>query len=170
VILPACTWIKRFTRRLVERDPVRYRDLREDLVAANFGVTLDRYLQKTFLVSGLFGAFWAALTFVVLRFSAFPQASISIYNVFAIHPPEFVLVDPMVGILQAIVSVVIFILAAYVVSFFFLKYPSLVMKNRETRINLLLHHAVAYMYAHAPGRSGDDGHLPGDQQKFSDLW
>ncbi len=151
MILPACTWIKRFTRRLIERDPVRYRGLREDLVAANLGVTLDRYLQKTFLVSGLFGAFWAALTFVVLRFAAFPQASISIYNIFAIHPPEFVLVDPMVGILQIIVSVVIFILAAYVASFFFLKYPSLVMKNRETRINLLLHHAVAYMYAMRQG-------------------
>ncbi|NLZ29321.1 MAG: secretion system protein [Methanomicrobiales archaeon] len=151
MILPACPRIQRFIRWRIGRDPVRYRDLREDLVAANLGVTLNHYLLRMFLVSGLFGAFWAVLTFAVLRFAVLPQVSISAYNIFDVHLPAFVLVDPMVGVLQAIVSVVIFIITAYIASALFLKYPSLIMKNRETRINLLLHHAVAYMYAMRQG-------------------
>lgn len=151
MILPACTRIRRLVRRLVERDPIRYRSLHEDLVAANLGVTLDRYLLKTFLVSGLFGAFWALLAFLTLRFAVLPQVSIRVYNVFAIRLPAFMLVDPAVGVLQVVASAVIFIVTAYVGSVFFLQYPSLVKKNRETRINLLLHHAVAYMYAMRQG-------------------
>ena len=151
MILPACTRIRRLVRRLVERDPIRYRSLREDLVAANLGVTLDRYLLKTFLVSGLFGAFWALLAFLTLRFAVLPQVSIRVYNVFAIRLPAFMLVDPAVGVLQVVASAVVFIITAYAGSVFFLQYPSLVKKNRETRINLLLHHAVAYMYAMRQG-------------------
>jgi flagellar protein FlaJ len=151
VILPACTRIRRLIRRLVERDPIRYRSLREDLVAANMGVTLERYLLRTFLVSGLFGLFWAVLALLTLRFAVLPQVSIRIYNVFAIRLPAFMLVDPMVGVLQVVASAVVFIITAYAGSVFFLRYPSLVKKNRETRINLLLHHAVAYMYAMRQG-------------------
>ena len=151
MILPACTRIRRLIRRLVERDPIRYRSLREDLVAANMGVTLERYLLRTFLVSGLFGLFWAVLALLTLRFAVLPQVSIRIYNVFAIRLPAFMLVDPMVGVLQVVASAVVFIITAYAGSVFFLRYPSLVKKNRETRINLLLHHAVAYMYAMRQG-------------------
>ena len=151
MILPPCIRIRRLIRRLVERDPIRYRSLREDLVAANLGVTLDRYLLRAFLVSGLFGMFWAILTFFVLRFAVLPQMSIGIYNVFAIHLPEVMLVDPMISILQVVASLVIFLITAYAASLVFLQYPTLVKKNRATRINLLLHHAVAYMYAMRQG-------------------
>ena len=151
MILPPCIRIRRLIRRLVERDPIRYRSLREDLVAANMGVTLERYLLRTFLVSGLFGLFWAVLALLTLRFAVLPQVSIRIYNVFAIRLPAFMLVDPMVGVLQVVASAVVFIITAYAGSVFFLRYPSLVKKNRETRINLLLHHAVAYMYAMRQG-------------------
>ena len=151
MILPPCIRIRRLIRRLVERDPIRYRSLREDLVAANLGVTLDRYLLRAFLVSGLFGMFWAILTFFVLRFAVLPQMSIGIYNVFAIHLPEVMLVDPMISILQVVASLVVFLITAYAVSLVFLQYPTLVKKNRATRINLLLHHAVAYMYAMRQG-------------------
>ena len=151
MILPPCIRIRRLIRRLVERDPIRYRSLREDLVAANLGVTLDRYLLLTFLASGLFGAFWAILVFLVLRFAVLPRMSIGIYNVFAIHLPEVMLVDPMISILQVVASLVVFLITAYAVSLVFLQYPTLVKKNRATRINLLLHHAVAYMYAMRQG-------------------
>ncbi|HOI62206.1 MAG TPA: type II secretion system F family protein [Methanoculleus sp.] len=135
----------------MERDPIRYRSLREDLVAANLGVTLDRYLLLTFLASGLFGAFWAILVFLVLRFAVLPRMSIGIYNVFAIHLPEVMLVDPMISILQVVASLVVFLITAYAASLVFLQYPTLVKANRATRINLLLHHAVAYMYAMRQG-------------------
>jgi archaeal flagellar protein FlaJ len=151
VILPPCIRIRRLIRRLVERDPIRYRSLREDLVAANLGVTLDRYLLLTFLASGLFGAFWAILVFLVLRFAVLPRMSIGIYNVFAIHLPEVMLVDPMISILQVVASLVVFLITAYAASLVFLQYPTLVKANRATRINLLLHHAVAYMYAMRQG-------------------
>ena len=151
MILPPCIRIRRLIRRLVERDPIRYRSLREDLVAANLGVTLDRYLLLTFLASGLFGAFWAILVFLVLRFAVLPRMSIGIYNVFAIHLPEVMLVDPMISILQVVASLVVFLITAYAASLVFLQYPTLVKANRATRINLLLHHAVAYMYAMRQG-------------------
>lgn len=147
MILPACIRIRRFIRRRVERDPIRYRSLREDLVAANFGVTLNSYLLRAFLISGFFGAFWGVLTFILLRFADLPQVSIRVYNVFGIHLPEFMVADPVVGILQAIVSTIIFVITAYAASILFRNYPSLVKDSRGTRINLLLHHAAAYMYA-----------------------
>ncbi len=151
MILPPCVKIRRNIRWLVERDPIRYRSLREDMVAANMGVTLDRYLLQIFIASGLFGAFWAILAFVTLRFAVIPQVSIGVYNVFAIRFPAFMLADPVVGILQVAASVVVFAITAYVSSLLFLQYPSIIKKNREVRINLLLHHAVAYMYAMRQG-------------------
>jgi len=135
----------------VQRDPVRYRHLREDLVAANLGVTLDGYLLRAFIVSGLFGTFWAVAAFLAMRLFVLPQVGIRVYNVFSLHLPASMLTDPVLGILQGIVSIFIFILAAYVIYVFFLWYPSLVKKNRATRINLLIHHAVAYMYAMRQG-------------------
>ncbi|WP_349680777.1 type II secretion system F family protein [Methanoculleus sp. UBA303] len=150
-MMPACTWGRRLVRWWVERDPMRYRSLHEDLVAANLGVTLDRYLLRTFLISGLFGAFWAVIAFLVMRFAVLPQVSIRIYNVFAIRLPAFMPADPVIGVLQALASAVVFALTAYAAAVFFLQYPSLAKKNRATRINLLLHHAVAYMYAMRQG-------------------
>jgi len=146
-MLPGCTKIRHLVRWWVKRDPVRYRGLREDLVAANMGVTLDRYLTRTFLVSGLFGALWAFAAFLAMHLPVLPQVSIGIYNVFSIRLPAFVPTDT----LQIAVSVLVFVLAAYAAYRFFLRYPSLVKKNRTTRINLLLHHAVAYMYAMRQG-------------------
>nr|WP_303714415.1 type II secretion system F family protein [Methanoculleus marisnigri] len=146
-MLPGCTQIRHLVRRWVKRDPVRYRSLREDLVAANMGVTLDRYLLRTFLVSGLFGILWAIAAFLAMHLAVLPQVSVGIYNVFSIRPPAFVPTDA----LQIAVSVLIFVLTAYAAYIFFLRYPSLVKKNRTTRINLLLHHAVAYMYAMRQG-------------------
>lgn len=146
-MLPGCTQIRHLVRRWVKRDPVRYRSLREDLVAANMGVTLDRYLLRTFLVSGLFGTFWAIAAFLAMHLAVLPQVSVGIYNIFSIRPPAFVPTDA----LQIAVSVLIFVLTAYAAYIFFLRYPSLVKKNRTTRINLLLHHAVAYMYAMRQG-------------------
>jgi flagellar protein FlaJ len=146
-MLPGCTKIRHLARRWVKRDPVRYRGLREDLVAANMGVTLDRYLLRTFLVSGLFGTLWAIAAFLAMHLPVLPQVSVGIYNVFSIRLPVFVPTDT----LQIAVSVLVFVLAAYTAYNFFLRYPSLAKKNRTTRINLLLHHAVAYMYAMRQG-------------------
>ncbi len=151
MILPAWIHIRRLGRWLAVRDPIRYRSLHDDLVAANMGITLDSYLARTFLVSGLFGLFWAIIAILVMRFAPLPRVGIGIYNVFSLHFPEFLLVDPALGLLQALVSIIVFAVAARVASLLILQYPSMVKKNRATRINLLLHHAVAYMYAMCQG-------------------
>jgi flagellar protein FlaJ len=143
--------LRRLIHRWVERDPIRYRSLHEDLVAANMGVTLDHYLLRTLLVSGLLGLLCAASGYLAISFLSLPLLSVRIYNVFAISLPAFVLADTSVAILRIAVSAVIFILAAYVVSLLFLQYPSIRKKNRATRINLLLHNAVSYMYAMRQG-------------------
>jgi len=150
-MLPGRAHAYRLVRRLVQRDPIRYRHLREDLVAANLGVTLDGYLLRVFTVSGLFGTFWAVAAFLAMRLFVLPQVGTRVYNVFSLHLPASMLTDPTLVILQVVASIFIFVLAAYMIHAFFLWYPSLVKKNRAIRINLLIHHAVAYMYAMRQG-------------------
>ena len=150
-MLPAHAHFRRLVRWWVGRDPLRYRGLHEDLASANMGVTLDRYLLRTFLVSGLFGTFWAVLALLVMRLAVLPAVKIRVYNVFALRLPGFVLTDAAIALLQVIASAVIFLLTAYAAYVFFLRYPSIQKKNRATRINLLLHNAVSYMYAMRQG-------------------
>jgi flagellar protein FlaJ len=150
-MLPAGAHLRRFVRRRVERDPVRYRSLHEDLVAVNMGVTLDRYLLRAYLVSVLFGVLWAVLAFLAMRLAVFPRVSVGVYNVFAIRLPGFELTDTWIDLLQVAASAVIFVLTAYAAYIFFLYYPSILKKSRATRINLLLHNVVSYMYAMRQG-------------------
>jgi len=138
---------RRFIRRRVEGDPLRYRDLHNALVAANMGITLDRYLLRTFFASGLFGLFCAIAGFFVMNLLSLPEFHIGIHNIFRLGIPALELSGTAVMILQVVLTAVIFVLAADAAYLFFLYYPSLVKKNRATRINLLLHNAVSYMYA-----------------------
>jgi flagellar protein FlaJ len=147
VIPPFCVQFRRLIRRRVESDPTRYRDLHNDLIAANMGTTLDRYLLRTFLASGLFGLFCAIAGFFMMNLLPLPEFHIRIHNVFGIGMPALGLTGTAVTILQIVLTAVIFVLAAAAVYLFFLYYPSLVKKNRAARINLLLHNAVSYMYA-----------------------
>lgn len=147
MIPPGCVQFRRLVRWWAGRDPLRYRGLREDLASANMGVTLDRYLLRTFLVSGLFGLFWAGLGLLAMHLAVLPPVSGRIYNVFAVRLPGFVQTDAAIALLQVAASAIIFMLTAYAACIFFLRYPSILKKNRATRINLLLHNAVSYMYA-----------------------
>lgn len=147
MIPPFCVQFRRLIRRRVESDPTRYRDLHNDLIAANMGTTLDRYLLRTFLASGLFGLFCAIAGFFMMSLLPLPEFHIRIHNVFGIGMPALGLTGTAVTILQIVLTAVIFVLAAAAVYLFFLYYPSLVKKNRAARINLLLHNAVSYMYA-----------------------
>lgn len=144
---PFCVQFRRFIRRRVEGDPLRYRDLHNALVAANMGITLDRYLLRTFFASGLFGLFCAIAGFFVMNLLSLPEFHIGIHNIFRLGIPALELTGTAVMILQVVLTAVIFVLAADAAYLFFLYYPSLVKKNRATRINLLLHNAVSYMYA-----------------------
>jgi flagellar protein FlaJ len=150
-MLPVQAQFRRLVRWWVRRDPPRYRGLHEDLASANSGVTLDRYLLRTFLASGLFGIFWAVLGFLVMRLSVLPVVKVRVYTVFALRLPGFVLTDAAIALLQVVASAVIFLLTAYAAYTFFLRYPSILKQSRAIRINLLLHSAVSYMYAMRQG-------------------
>ena len=130
---------------------MRYRDLRKDLVAANIGVTMEHYLLLAFLVSLLIGAACATAAFLAMQLLPLPQFSLGIYNVFCIGLPDYVLTDRVFTALHLLVSVVIFILAAYASRALALRYPAIHKTTRATRINLLLHNAVSYMYAMRQG-------------------
>lgn len=130
---------------------MRYRDLRKDLVAANIGVTMEHYLLLAFLVSLLIGAACATAAFLAMQLLPLPQFSLGIYNVFCIGLPDYVLTDRVFTALHLLVSVVIFILAAYASRALALRYPAIHKTTRATRINLLLHNAVSYMYAMQQG-------------------
>lgn len=139
--------VRSLIRRWVVRGPVRYKPLRDDLVSANMGVTLDRYLMRSLLMSGLFGAVWAALGYLALHLAVLPSVSVGIHNVFGVRLPELVLTDASIGALRVLASIFIFFIAAYAAYLFFLTYPAVLKKSRATKINLLLHNAVAYIYA-----------------------
>jgi len=126
---------------------VRYRDLRDDLIAANMGITLDRYIMRALLTSVLFGVIWAVVGFLAMRLAVLPEVRVRVHNVFAVRLPAFVLTDASVAALQVAASALIFVIAAYAAFLFFRAYPSLLKKNRAAGINLLLHNAVAYIYA-----------------------
>jgi flagellar protein FlaJ len=126
---------------------MHYRALHNDLVAANMGITLDRYLLRTFLSSGLFGLFCAIAGSLVMNLPSLPEVHIGIHNIFGFGMPALELTGAAVMILRVVLTAVIFVLAAVAAYLFFLYYPSLVKKNRAARINLLLHNAVSYMYA-----------------------
>ena len=135
-MLPAAARFRRLVRWWVGRDPLRYRGLHEDLIAANSGVTLDRYLLRTFLISGLFGLFWATLGFLAMHLAVLPQVRVRVYNVFALRLPGFVLTDAAITLLQVMASAVIFLITAYAAYAFFLRYPSILKQSRAIRPRL----------------------------------
>ena len=146
-MLPGCVYLRRLIRLGVERNPAEYRGLRDDLIAANMGMTLERYLLHASLISGLFGLFCAISGCFAMLLSPPSALSIRIHNVFSLQLPEFMVTDASIAALQVAAGVVIFVVATYAAYLLFLRYPAIRKKNRASRINLLLHSAVSYMYA-----------------------
>jgi len=148
-----CARLNQSARWWIARNPARYRDLRDDLVSANIGMTLDCYVIRMFIISTLFGLIWATAAFLTMRFVVFPEIGIRVYNVFALRLPALLSTDTSVFLLHIAISALIFVITANAALLFFRTYPSLLKKERTTAINLLLHNAVAYIYAMRRGGS-----------------
>ncbi|MDN7024688.1 secretion system protein [Methanoculleus sp. FWC-SCC1] len=131
----------------VTRDPIKYRSLREDMIAARIGMTLDHYILRSILISALAGALWAVLGYLAANLFLTPLLSVRIYNVFNVQVPSIIPADLSFGLLRAVAALVIFLVVSSLVYVFLLKYPSFQKSSRATKINLLLHNAVSYMYA-----------------------
>ena len=83
--------IRNYVRRWIQRDPLRYQSLHNDLVSARMGLTLDQYLWRAILVALLTGILFAILGFFIGTFVTLSIAvgTVGIYNVFNLQIPAY---------------------------------------------------------------------------------
>ncbi len=131
----------------VTRDSIRYRGLRADMIAANIGMTVDHYILRAIAIGMLVGVIWAAIGYLAANLFLTPLLSIRVYNVFNIALPSLIPAEISFGLLRVVATTVIFLVGFYLVYAFLMRYPSFQKGSRATKINILLHNAVWYMYA-----------------------
>ena len=130
------------------RDPIRYQGVHADLVSSRSGLTLEQYLWKCVRISLLSGILFGLVGYAVTQYLILQvEAGKGIYNVLNLQFPVALgfLTGSMV-ILSASVAVS-FALGAYITYSLLLRFPHVEKNNRNVKINLTLHNAVAYMYA-----------------------
>jgi len=137
-------------RRLARRDPIRFQRIRNDILSARMGITVERFFFNALLMGCLTGGIFGILFFFlagVFEPIVIPQAAFEFSR-------QNLLRVPLLGelpyedlLFRSIASIIIFCITAYAAFRVALAFPALVKSNRATRINLTLHNAVAYMYA-----------------------
>jgi flagellar protein FlaJ len=122
-----------------------YSWLRNDLVSARSGVTIEHYLFQTYVITILSGIFCAFAGFITADIIATLEVSNQIYDVFGVSRifPQAV----PVLLFKGGVTVAAFVAGSILGYKVMTGFPALLKKHRATRINLTLHSAVAYMYA-----------------------
>ncbi|MCX6694491.1 MAG: type II secretion system F family protein [Methanomicrobiales archaeon] len=136
-------------RGRVVRDPIRYHTLRADIVSARIAMTVERYLTRAILVSAVIGVGIAVIAALIIGQPALLKQTGGTLSsqVIPLEFPATLAGFPVQLLMQAVAILISFLLGAVIAYSLALRYPSLVKKNRATRINLSLHTAVAYMYA-----------------------
>lgn len=137
-------------RRFARRDPVRFQHIRNAIISARMGITAEQLFFYAFVVSVGLGAGIALLFFFfagIIEPIIVPQAMYEFTRQNKLFIP--IIRDlPLEDIIfRALVAVIIFFLAGYLIYRVILAFPGLIRSSRATRINLTLHNAVAYMYA-----------------------
>ncbi|HIH26684.1 MAG TPA: secretion system protein [Methanoregulaceae archaeon] len=141
-------WVRHRIHQWVTRDPVKFSTLRADMTAAHIGMTLDRYVLRSVIIAMLVGIIAALSGYLAVTFFLPPTISFNVYNPFgAWHPDSELSSGLTIDIIRITVGILSFLLGVFLAWFLQLKYPSLLKANRTTKINLLLHNAVSYMYA-----------------------
>ncbi len=135
--------------RWINRDPYRFHSLRMNLLATRMGITLERYLTILVFSSVAIGAIFAIIGFLIVGIGVRTEFTIQsdIVNIFNLKVPVFVSAFFTTFLFQLTVAILVFIFVTYLVFSLGKIYPSLEKKNRELKINIGLHNAVAYMYA-----------------------
>jgi len=138
---------RRFVEGVVRRDPVKYNNIRQDLISARLGMTVEGYVGRSVQLALLMGLFFGLLVYFISGFVQIPAGSIHIVNILRLPMP----VLDKDSSSWYLIRILTFLLAAAVagaVSYALaLRYPALEKGNRETKINLSLHNAVSYIYA-----------------------
>jgi flagellar protein FlaJ len=146
------TGIQRRFHKFIIGDSDKFRLLRADLVAANTGMTLHRYIMRSVIFATIVGAACAVAGFLAVYFFLPPALVLNIYNPFGeqlgriLESPEALMMA-----IRILVIPVAFLLGFSLCYLFFMKFPGINKSARSTKINLLLHYAVSYMYAMRQG-------------------
>ena len=141
-------WVRHRIHQWVTRDPVKFSTLRADMNAAHIGMTLDRYVLRSVIVALLIGIIAALSGYLAVTLFLPPTISFNVYNPFGVWDPDSALSSGLtIDIIRITAGVLSFLLGVFLAWLLRLKYPSLQKANRTTKINLLLHNAVSYMYA-----------------------
>ncbi|MCK9592555.1 MAG: type II secretion system F family protein [Methanoregula sp.] len=142
-----------FVRKWIQHDPNRYSHLHADLVSVRTGLTLEQFLWRSIKLAFLGGFLFALLGFFISTNLTLQIqiGKVGIYNIFNIQVPAILSTAAGIVTLQVFVVLGSFILGTYIVYSLLLRIPGIKKRNRETKINLTLHNAVAYMYAMRKG-------------------
>ncbi|WAI02251.1 type II secretion system F family protein [Methanogenium organophilum] len=147
--------IDRYAHWVIGRRPAKYRSVREDLLSARTGLTIEQYLTYCVLISVAFGAVIGIFGYLVAMLLFFPEVQTGIVNIFSTTIPSFTITQPTLPemVQRSLVMVVFFAVASLGIYQLLLRYPTMMKDNRAVRINLSLHNAVSYMYAMRRGGS-----------------
>lgn len=137
-------------RHFSRRDPMRFQHLRNDIISARLGITVERLYYYAFVSGiGIGAAIGTLFYFIAGIFEPIivPRAAYEFtrQNRLSI---EWLSDLPLEDIIfRAIIAVIIFMIISYLTYRIVLVFPGIMKSSRATRINLTLHNAVAYMYA-----------------------
>ncbi|WP_342677806.1 type II secretion system F family protein [Methanofollis sp. UBA420] len=137
---------RRVAGALIRRDPVKYGNIRQDLISARMGITVRAYVQRALLISLCAGLFCGIIAFVLSGMAILPVGE-GIVNLLSIPLPDVssgTLLWYLLRILAFFAGVLVGGMLAYAL---LLRYPAVEKSNRATKINLSLHNAVSYIYA-----------------------
>lgn len=141
--------IERYAHWAIGRRPVKYRSVRDNLISARTGLTIEQYLTYCMVISIAFGAVIGVIGYFVAMMLFFPEVQVSIVNIFGGTVPDVGISQPVLPeiVQRCLVSVLFFVVSTAIIYQLLLGYPSMMKDNRAVRINLTLHNAVSYMYA-----------------------
>ena len=141
--------IDRYAHWAIGRRPAKYQSVRQALLSARTGLTIEQYLTYCLLVSVIVGAVIGILGYLIAMLLFFPEVHTSLFNVFGTVIPEVTITQPTLPemLQRSLVAVLFFIIATLCIYQLLLRYPGMMKENRAVRINLTLHNAVSYMYA-----------------------
>ncbi|MFA4877977.1 MAG: type II secretion system F family protein [Methanoregula sp.] len=144
---------REYVRKWINRDPIRYNTLHNDMLSARVGLTLEQYVWKSIRISIAAGILFGILGYFVSFFLTAQLISTKggIYNVLNIPLPVFFNTLYPFEYIQIIAIIISFIIGVYFAYFLMLKLPGIEKGSRAIKINLTLHNAVAYMYAMRKG-------------------
>jgi flagellar protein FlaJ len=141
--------IDRYAHWAIGRRPAKYQSVRQALLSARTGLTIEQYLTYCLLVSVIVGAVIGILGYLIAMLLFFPEVHTSLFNVFGTVIPEVTITQPTLPemLQRSLVAVLFFIITTLCIYQLLLRYPGMMKENRAVRINLTLHNAVSYMYA-----------------------